>query len=335
MTPPTRTFGLGAMRAEAGSVARSLLPVATRADGSTIGIPVVVVNGAEPGPVLVVDAGAHGDEQEGTMAVLQLLQAVDASSLRGTLIAVPVLHFPAMEMLHRTNTTDHWQGDLNRVFPGNAGGNLSQRVAEVYSNTIVVQADVVISLHSGASYLWWSPMVAIGSDAESLALSKMLGSGWDLLSRHDVPGGSAREACALRGVPQITIEIGGAGDRFPDRFAEHIDKTVKAILNLMCHKGMIDGEPQSAARWTVVKTYAVRSARAGLLRPHEALSVRSFVSAGTPLMELLDAFGELQETVVAPTDGYVMAIRTYQYAPPGWPIAWMGERVEDISADTG
>jgi predicted deacylase len=303
--------------------------VATRADGSIIGIPVVVINGEQPGPVLVVDAGAHGDEQEGTMAVFQLLQALDPAALRGTVVAVPVLHIPAMEALHRTNPTDHWQGDLNRVFPGNASGNLSQRVAEVYSNVIVAQADLVVSLHSGASYLWWSPMVAIGPDAESLALSKLLGPGWNLLSRHDVPGGSAREACAARGVPQITIEIGGAGDRYPYRFAHHTGRIVDAILNLMRHKGMIDGAAQSAESWTVVRTYAVRSGRAGMLAPARELNVRGFVRAGTPLMDLLDVFGERRETVVAPTDGYVMAIRTYQYAPPGWPIVWMGEPIHD------
>lgn len=324
-------FTLGPVHAEPGTVARGLLPIAQRADGSPIGIPLVVVHGAEHGPVLCVDAAAHGDEQEGSIAVLRLLRTIDPATLRGTLVTVPALHVPAMEALHRANPTDHWHGDLNRQFPGQPEGNLTQRVAHAYVDQVASRANAVISLHSGASYMWWSYQGVIGTDPASRELGQLLGEDWDILWEDVALAGTCRAACAERGIPQVTLEVAGAGDRALGRFEEHTGRMVEAICNVMRHKGMIDGTPTTARRWTVVRTRAVRSARAGLIEPHRDLRPRTFVRAGTPLLHLYDFFGQDQELVRAPVDGYVMGIRSYPYAPPGWPLVWMGVVTEEIT----
>jgi len=325
-------FALGTIDVEPGTVGRGLLPVATRADGSPIGIPLVIVHGREPGPVLCVDAAAHGDEQEGTIAILRLLRTIDPAALRGTLIAVPTLHIPAMESLHRTNLADHWQGDLNRVFPGIADGNLSQRIANAYVEKVASRAEAVITLHSGASYLWWSHQGVIGPEPLSRSLGQLLGAEWDILWEDVALAGTCRSACAQRGIPQVTLEVAGAGDRFMGRFETYTDRMADAVRNVMRHKGMIAGTPTTARKWTIVHTRAVRSAQAGLIEPAAGLQLRSFVRAGTPLIRISDVFGEVRENVAAPADGYVMGIRTYPYAPPGWPLIWMGIVSEEVDA---
>lgn len=329
----SRAFEIGPVRAEPGTVARGLLPVAMGADGNPIGIPLVIVRGVQPGPVLVVDAAAHGDEQEGTVAVLRLLREVDPAALRGTLIAVPVLHVPAMESLHRANVTDHWQGDMNRLFqPGVPEGNLTQRLAHQYIDQVAARADAVISLHSGASYMWWSHQGVIGTGPQSRDLARLLGAEWDILWEDVALSGTCRAACAERGIPQVTLEVAGAGDRMLGRFEEYTGRIAAAVLNVMRHKGMIDGSPTSARSWTVVHTRAVRSHQGGLLEPVPDLlaRVRTFVRAGTPLFTLSDIFGREAEQVAAPVDGYLMGVRTYPYAPAGWPLAWMGIVSEEI-----
>jgi len=330
----SKTFELGPVRAEPGTVARGLLPVAKRPDGTAIGIPIVVVHGSEPGPVLVVDAAAHGDEQEGTLAVLRVLREVDPKALRGTLVAVPVLHVTAMESLHRTNVTDHWQGDMNRLFqPGVPEGNLTQRIAHAYIDQVAARADAVISLHSGASYMWWSHQGVIGTDPKSRELAKLLGADWNILWEDVALSGTCRAACAERGIPQVTLEVAGAGDRMLGRFEEHTGRIADAVFNVMRHKGMIDGTATVAGGWTVVHTRAVRSGQGGLMDPAADLlaRVRTFVPAGTPLLNLYDVFGEVAEEVTAPVDGYVMGVRIYPYAPAGWPLVWMGVVSEELS----
>src|SRR5690606_23170274 len=120
---------IGGITAKPGSVARGYVPYAKRVDGSSIGIPVVVVHGVEDGPVLTVDASCHGDEHEGTMAVLRLVADLNPTQMRGSLVAVPMLNVPAVEAMQRGNPFDHWNSDLNRLFPGVEDGNLTQRAA--------------------------------------------------------------------------------------------------------------------------------------------------------------------------------------------------------------
>src|SRR6476661_7290998 len=84
------TISIGDVRVAAASVAHLRLPGVTLPSGARIDVPVTVVNGAEPGPVLLVTGATHGNEIVGTRALLQLIGEIDPRSLTGTLISVPV-----------------------------------------------------------------------------------------------------------------------------------------------------------------------------------------------------------------------------------------------------
>jgi predicted deacylase len=324
-------YTIGDISAQPGSVARGLVPYARRIDGTSIGIPVVIVHGVEDGPTLTVDASCHGDEHEGTMAVVRLLDTVDPSRLRGTLVAVPLLNIPAVEAMQRGNPFDHWNSDLNRLFPGAADGNLTQRAAHTHVNVVAERTDYSISIHSGASYIYWSPQGVCTQEAGSMELVKMLGRDWDIVWQQGGEKaplyGNCTAAMGARGVAAITIEVGGAAERMPGPFSQNVEVITGGILNVMRSLGMIDGAPTRAKNWTVVRQVAVRSGNAGLVVGEPARRLRTRVSAGTPLVRLLDAKGEEVEVVVAPVDGIVMGYRTYQYSPAGWPLVWMGEPI--------
>ena len=74
-------------------------------------IPIEVVNGTEAGPVLLVCAAIHGDELNGVEVVRQLLSKIDASNLRGTLIAVPIVNI--FGFIHKSRYLPD-RRDLNR-----------------------------------------------------------------------------------------------------------------------------------------------------------------------------------------------------------------------------
>jgi predicted deacylase len=73
-----------------------------------------ILAGAEPGPVLMVVAGVHGDEISGPMAAGQL--ASGPPPARGTLVILPVAFPEAMAAGQRW--LPGWS-DLNRAFPQN------------------------------------------------------------------------------------------------------------------------------------------------------------------------------------------------------------------------
>src|SRR5581483_11171112 len=91
-------------------------------------IPVAVVNGAKPGPVLAVVAGAHGSEYASIIAVEDLIGAVDPATLSGTLVLVPIVNVPSFEKITpHVNPTDN--KSMNRYYPGDPKGTQTDRAS--------------------------------------------------------------------------------------------------------------------------------------------------------------------------------------------------------------
>jgi predicted deacylase len=322
-------FSIGGIRVAPGSTASGYVPVATRLDGSTLSIPVIIVHGAQAGPVLCVDACCHGDEHEGMLAVLRLTRSLDPVNLRGTFIGVMALNIPAVEAMQRGNPFDHWHSDLNRLFPGDPEGNLTQRTAYTYINEIAGKADYSISVHSGASYIYWSPQGVCGQEKASVELAQGLGEEWDVLWQQGgerAPlAGNCMSALNAQGVAAILIEVGGAAERLLHHFDHNVNYIVNGITNVMRTLGMVDGPATRANCWTLVRQRAVRSGTSGIIVPEPNLRLRAYAEKDTPLLRLYNLLGQEVEVVTAPVDGLVMGIRTFQYCPPGWPLVWMGE----------
>src|SRR5947208_1830160 len=84
-------FAVGTARATVGQTATGWLEVPAGVDAAT-SIPVVVVHGARPGPVLAIVSGAHGTEYASIIALERLIGEVDAKRLSGTLILLPLVN---------------------------------------------------------------------------------------------------------------------------------------------------------------------------------------------------------------------------------------------------
>ena len=82
-----RPFHVGTASAAPGEKATGYLEVPAGVDAGT-NIPVVVVNGAQPGPVLALVTGAHGTEYVSVIAVEKLIVDLDPAKISGTVIRV-------------------------------------------------------------------------------------------------------------------------------------------------------------------------------------------------------------------------------------------------------
>src|SRR5690606_20740631 len=109
--------------------------------------PVIVVDGAKPGPTLWVQACVHGTEVGGIGGLHRFLDALDPAALSGTVVALMTAN-PAAYLAQTRNTPIDGE-NLNRVFPGNAGGGHSGQIADRLLREAVRVADVIVDLHSG------------------------------------------------------------------------------------------------------------------------------------------------------------------------------------------
>ncbi len=184
-----------------------------------IPIPVACIrNGG--GPRVLLMAGNHGDEYEGQVALMKLLRSLEPKDVRGRLIFLTSANFPAAMAGTRTSPID--EGNLNRSFPGDANGRVTEQVAFYIEHVLLPQCDYVIDLHSGGSSLMYIPsgLVRRHDDparmAKAIELLKAFGAPVSYVT--DAPQGEDRTltaAASRRNVLHLGSELGGGGTLTP------------------------------------------------------------------------------------------------------------------------
>ncbi len=172
-------FQIGSARAVRGERVYGDVEVSRRVDGTPISIPVILVQGEKPGPVLCLNGGIHGDEFAGMAAITRLAHDIDPAELRGTLVAVPVVNQPAFEDACFTNHYDHV--NLNRTFPGSPTGSLTNKIAHTFLIEIVLKCNAMVDLHGGGGYAHITKVVIAQGGYEELAWELALASGFNLV----------------------------------------------------------------------------------------------------------------------------------------------------------
>ncbi len=85
-------------------------------EGVPVSTPVLVINGALPGPTLCLTAAVHGDELNGIEMVRRVMHEIAPSKLSGAMIGVPIVN---VQGFRRGSRYLPDRRDLNRYFPGN------------------------------------------------------------------------------------------------------------------------------------------------------------------------------------------------------------------------
>src|SRR5438045_3499265 len=113
-------FTVGSATATIGQKAVGVIPVPA---GSDLGanVPVVVIHGSRPGPVLAIAAGAHGTEYASIIAVEQLIGVLNPQEIAGTVILLPLINVQSFEQ--KTPHINPVDGkNMNRFYPGRLNG---------------------------------------------------------------------------------------------------------------------------------------------------------------------------------------------------------------------
>jgi uncharacterized protein len=309
-------YSIGPLTVARGERAQGLIPVGTSTYGVELGIPLLVVNGAQEGPVLCVDAGVHGDEYDGQEAIRRVLAETDPATLRGTLVGIPCMNTPAFEAGARTSSLDNL--NLNRIFPGDADGSYSQRLAATFVEQVVPAIDALVDLHTGGTYGEIAPLVILQGGYEDLATDLALAAGHELVWKGGKWGGTVRHPTLEAGKPAITIEVGGGTYREPN-----VKLHMNSIRNILRRLGMIDGEAALRDSYTAVSGTFARSQAGGFFVGRAEPGQRC--EKGDLIAHIVDHYGAILEEVRAPQNGIVLWTRRIRTVRPGDEVVIFGE----------
>ena len=293
------------------------LPVADLYTSTSLSMPIHVINGRRSGPVLFVSAAVHGDELNGVEIVRRLLRRKGLSSIRGALIAVPIVNVHGF--LNQSRYLPD-RRDLNRSFPGSAKGSIAARLANIFLNEIVKRSDYGVDLHTGAIDRSNLPQIRANlDDPKTLELARSFGA--PVIINSDIREGSLRGCASDMGKSVLTYEAGEAL-----RFDElSIRGGVRGILNVMRSIGMLTEVRKTQQREPVVarSTSWARAPASGIVAAK--VSLGGTVRKGQRLAIISDPLGSREEPVLARFDGIVIGRSNL-------PLAHEGDALFNIAA---
>tara|TARA_B100000963_G_C22633267_1_gene676138 strand:+ start:3790 stop:4827 length:1038 start_codon:yes stop_codon:yes gene_type:complete len=116
--------------------------------GNKTFLPLTVIKGKDKGIVFTILAGVHGAEYAPIIATQKLIKKLEVNRLSGTIIILPITNIGAFySSTPYVNPIDNL--NINRIFPGNKNGSVSEKIAHFISTKIIPLSDVFLDAHSG------------------------------------------------------------------------------------------------------------------------------------------------------------------------------------------
>jgi predicted deacylase len=301
---------VGSLVARPGEKVSGYIEVPRAADEGTK-IPVSVVNGVKDGPVLALIAGTHGYEYTSIVALPRLLAKLDPARMSGSVILVHMAN-PTTFYGRRVYYSPDGK-NLNRVYPGDPAGTISDRVAYALTTQVIDKATHVIDMHCGDGneslrpYSYWMP---IGDEkVDNAAKEMVLAFGLDHIvidrARPSDPKKTlyTSTTAMVRGKPAITVESGGMGlTDEPSVAAQEA-----GALSVIDHLGIMRAPSVRATHpvW-YEKTEVLRAPVTGIWRP--VVTPMQSVAKEALIGRIFDPFGKVLHEIRAPFAGEMLYV---------------------------
>ena len=298
-----------------GTKSRLHLIVNALPSGEPLYCPVILARGAQPGPVCMVTGLVHGDEYEGPVAIQDVFSELDPAHMKGTFFGMPMVNGPAFAQGTREGGWDHL--NLARIFPGSPQGFPTERIAHVFQEHLVVQADFLLEMHAGGNLYACKELAGYqvqGGPAGSRLHAAAIAFGFDLVWGTEALPGRTLSAARIKGVPAIYVENRGEGRLRPAQRAA----AVQGIRNILAFLGIVDGVYPTAEPAFSLQTLGEEAGHlqvnypspySGLFVP--AVDLWDPVSAGEVLGQVRHPDGTVLAEVRAEQTGRVMFLRTF------------------------
>lgn len=266
---------------------------------TTVKVPVIIERSTEPGPVILLLAGVHGDEINGVGIIREIISQKINVPKKGTIICIPV--FNIFGYLIQTREFPDGR-DLNRMFPGSSNGSLASQFAYQFTKEIAPHVDYVIDFHTGGGERDNVTQIRLeSSEAKTMELANLFNPPFVVHS--DYISKSLRETLHKMGKTVLLFE-GGKSKNLNQNVISH---GIRGTKNILIHLGFIDGEISLTEKSTFInKAKWIRANYSGMFR----ISVKNgaFVKKKDLLGVIQDPFGEFKKKIYAPADCYIFCI---------------------------
>jgi len=274
------------------------LNVARLPSGTVINLRIHVYRSKNPGPVMLVMGGVHGDEINGVEIVRRATQQGLFENINaGSVIAIPLLNIYGFINFSR----DVSEGkDVNRAFPGNMSGSLASRVAATLTKRVLPAVDFGVDFHTGGGSRYNYPQIRYSKgDKKAKELAKAFAAPY-LLCKASLPKSLRKVAMGLK--KSIIVYEGGESLRF-DGFS--IENGLAGLKRVMHAQGMMDSAPSPLVKPKIFnKTSWLRASRSGIFIWWKQSGAK--VNVGEPLGIINDPYGENAVRVLAHHNGYII-----------------------------
>jgi uncharacterized protein len=275
-------------------------------------VPFIVVQGAKPGPRVVVIAAQHGDEGYAVVGTHRLAEELEPGELTGSVWLLPCLNVYSYVHGARVSPFDHH--DMNRVHPGNDQGTVTEQIAHALIEHLLPGAELLIDLHGGSPengdvpFGRWSDVegrASLEPLIRTLPLDFLIAPG-----SRDLPGMLSSATSAV-GLPQVAIEACNSYGRTTDNATVMADFVFTALRYL----DMLPG-PKPEPREVPVRSTATHRANTGGAC-ESFVTFGEAVAKGQALGVVRNLLGERVQTVTASAAGTVAVMRTGTRVHPG------------------
>lgn len=323
-----QSFKIGTIVAKMGEATSGYLEVPVGVDEGA-SLPISIIHGAKPGPVLALIAGTHGSELSPITALQNIRQQIDPKTLSGTVIMVHVANMPSF--LKRTIYYSPVDGkNLNRVYPGKENGTLSERIAFTITNEVIKRADYLVDMHGGDGNEALRPYIymPVTNDEKinkiTRAMALAFGVDHIIIDKIDIPDPDKSlyvdHTGLSLGVPSITSETGQLASNGP----EWVNMAEQGVWNMLRHFRMIEGKnPEAKPVIWLYDNTTIRSPETGVFKAsvHEGY----LISKGAKIGDLYNLFGEPIMEITAPFTGVINYVIGTPPVSKGEPIAMVSK----------
>jgi hypothetical protein len=323
------TFTVGTAVAQRGQKAFGAIAVPKGSDAG-YDIPVAVVHGARPGPVLAIVAGSHGTEYASIIAVQQLIDLAQPRAMAGTLILVPLVNVASFEQITpHLNPVD--SKNMNRMYPGSATGTQTERASYAITKAVIEPCDHLIDLHGGdldenlRPYSYWSVTGNARQDDVSKAMVLAFGLEHIIVSRDRPRDPNAsrflENTATTRGKPSFTAEAGRSGPVDAADVKALTDGCQRVMQYLKMLPAPTPNAKAIAPVW-IENLVSMTADAPGVFLPSAQPGAR--VTKGDRIGTVTDYLHQHARDVVASESGMIMFIRALPSLRKGDTIANIG-----------
>ena len=278
---------------------------------------------------LSVVTGVHGDELEGQFVCYEINRIIreNKDCLTGIVDIYPALNPLGIDSI--TRGLPGFDIDMNRIFPGDEEGAVSEHIAsEIMAD--IKGSDFCVDLHASNIFLREIPQIRMSEARaeELLPYAKLMNV--DLVWIHEnavVLESTLSHGLNSIGVPTFVVEM-GVGMRITKNYGKQL---TEGIFCLMKELGIWKGEttnPRDPMISTNRKLGLLNAECPGIFMP--LVEHLGTVKENQPIGQILNPLdGTLLEEVVSPIDGLVFTLREYPVVSVGSLLARVlgGEQV--------